>query len=135
MHPLTYLTLSPTHSHAPTHPPTPPHATTKIEDVLVFRPDADTNRPAYAVVLDHTRKLVVWGFRGTTNLEVCGAAACVCVCVLLVARGALDAQSPPPPPPNTHPSPTHPRTHRTCPPNKHPPPQPTHPHVQKPRTC
>ena len=59
----------------------------KPEDVLIFRPDADTNRPAYAVVLDHSKKKVVWGFRGTTNLEVSRVLVVVRVCACVAVGG------------------------------------------------
>jgi hypothetical protein len=40
------------------------------EDVLLFEPQTTTTRPAYAVWVDKQHKRIVWGFRGTTDLNV-----------------------------------------------------------------
>lgn len=39
-------------------------------DVLLFEPNTTTARPAYAVWVDKAHKRVVFGFRGTTDLNV-----------------------------------------------------------------
>ncbi|KAF8068165.1 unsaturated glucuronyl hydrolase [Scenedesmus sp. PABB004] len=39
------------------------------EDVLLFEPETTTTRPAYALWVDAKRKALVWGFRGTTDLN------------------------------------------------------------------
>jgi hypothetical protein len=39
-------------------------------DVLLFEPETNTTRPAYAVWVDKKNKRIVWGFRGTTDLNV-----------------------------------------------------------------
>lgn len=68
---------SPTHSHTHTYMALPANlqelskaSGVPLEDIPIMVPDAETNRPAYAVAIDHSHKTVVWGFRGTTDLEV-----------------------------------------------------------------
>jgi hypothetical protein len=39
-------------------------------DVLIFEPQTTTTRPAYAVWVDKENKRIIWGFRGTTDLNV-----------------------------------------------------------------
>jgi hypothetical protein len=38
--------------------------------VLIFEPQTTTTRPAYAVWVDKENKRIIWGFRGTTDLNV-----------------------------------------------------------------
>lgn len=54
--------------------------------MLIFQPDADTRRPAYAVCIDDRMRLVVWGFRGTTDLEVSHQLQSCCL-VVFVSKG------------------------------------------------
>lgn len=42
----------------------------KETDVLLFEPQTTTTRPAYAVWVDDKNQRIVWGFRGTTDLNV-----------------------------------------------------------------
>lgn len=42
----------------------------KEADVLIFEPQTTTTRPAYAVWVDKENKRIIWGFRGTTDLNV-----------------------------------------------------------------
>jgi hypothetical protein len=72
-----YITHPLTHTPPPRCQPTNPHlqelskaSGVPLEDIPIMVPDAETNRPAYAVAIDHSHKTVVWGFRGTTDLEV-----------------------------------------------------------------
>lgn len=49
------------------------------DDVVISEPKAVAKRPAYSVVVDRPNKAVVWGFRGTTDLNdmlTDAAAAC-----------------------------------------------------------
>jgi hypothetical protein len=39
-------------------------------DLLLLEPETTTTRPAYAVWVDAPNKRIVWGFRGTTDLNV-----------------------------------------------------------------
>jgi hypothetical protein len=40
------------------------------QNIVLMDPSTEPNRPAYAVIVDHEKKRVVWGFRGTTDLHV-----------------------------------------------------------------
>jgi hypothetical protein len=52
-------------------------------DLLLLEPDTTTTRPAYAVWVDAPNKRLVWGFRGTTDLNVSGITRRDLVFVLL----------------------------------------------------
>jgi hypothetical protein len=39
-------------------------------DLLLFVPETSSTRPAYAVWEDKEHKRLIWGFRGTTDLNV-----------------------------------------------------------------
>lgn len=48
----------------------------KESDILLFEPQTTTTRPAYAVWVDEDNTRLIWGFRGTTDLNVSWTLCC-----------------------------------------------------------
>lgn len=65
-------------------------------DVLLFEPDTNTTRPAYAVWVDEKNRRVVWGFRGTTDLNVSRSSSAGSIGACAFACAAAQAGRQPP---------------------------------------
>lgn len=65
-------------------------------DVLLFEPDTNTTRPAHAVWVDQKNWRIVWGFRGTTDLNVSSSSGAGSIGACEFACAAAQAGRQPP---------------------------------------